>query len=178
MWPSAGAAPTLSRRKIGKSITKLQDIAELDFLKSKGARKILKSYDYKRQWHSKKGKGFGRAAKRRSFKYWYDRRITTKNCVYAFWNGSHCLYIGRTLNGKGRPTAHFDKYWFGKATRVDVFGFDRKRNVPQYECMLTHKYEPSNKQMTPSSRRYYTPCPVCVGRKYIKEQVKRLFRLR
>src|SRR5882724_8567231 len=110
MWPSAGPAPTLSRKKIKNSITKLQNIAELDFLKSKMAREILDARDYKRQWHSKKGKGFGRSAKRRSFKHWYDRRITTRNCVYAFWNGPHCLYVGRTLNGKGRPTAHFDKY--------------------------------------------------------------------
>src|ERR1022692_1716105 len=142
MWPSAGPAPTISPKKIGISIRRLQTIAETDYLKSKSARGILRSYDYKRQWHSKKGKGFGRPAKRRSFKRWYEKHITTKNCVYAFWNGSRSLYVGRPLNGKGRPTSHFEKHWFGQATRVDIVGFERKREVPRYECMLTHKYDP------------------------------------
>ena len=56
--------------------------------------------------------------KKQSFKKWYESKITTKNCVYAFWNGKRCLYVGRTLNGKGRPTSHFEKHWFGKATKV------------------------------------------------------------
>jgi len=144
MWPSSGMAPKLTTKRIKRTIIKLSNIAEADYLKSHDARNLLKSFDYKCQWHSKKGKGFGRIAKKRSFKDWYDKRITTKNCVYAIWNRSRCLYVGRTLNGKGRPTAHFEKHWFGKATRVDVFGFDRRRDVPRFECMMTHKHQLSS----------------------------------
>jgi hypothetical protein len=139
---------------------------------------MLEDYDYKRQWHSKKGKGFGRTKKKQSFKKWYDKNITTRNCVYAFWNKSRCLYVGRTLNGKGRPTAHFEKYWFGRATRVDVYGFDRRRDVPRFECLLTHKRSPSKSKMKPAKKKYYSPCPVCVGKKFIGDEVRGIFQLR
>jgi hypothetical protein len=178
MWPSMGSAPRLTQKRIKRSIRKLQQIAETDFLRSKETRKIINGYDYKRQWHSKKGKGFGRQAKKRSFKEWYDRKVTTKNCVYIFWNGSHSLYVGRTLNGKGRPTAHFEKHWFGQAKRVDVYGFDRKRDVPRFECMMTHKHEPSYSRMKPSSKKYYATCPICDRRDFIRDQIRWLFRLR
>jgi hypothetical protein len=57
MWPISGTAPKLSRSHIGAAIQRLRDIAEADYLKSRYARRILRDYDYKRQWHSKKGKG-------------------------------------------------------------------------------------------------------------------------
>jgi|SRR5208282_332164 len=178
IWPTSGLAPTLTRKRVRGSIEALRNIAEVDYLRSKNARKILSDYDHKRQWHSKKGKGFGISAKKRSFKNWYGKRITTKNCVYAFWNGSRCLYVGRTLRGKGRPTSHFEKHWFGKATRVDVYGFKGRKDVPRFECMLTHKRKPSYSRMRPSSKRYYTPCPICEGRKFIGNEVRWMFRLR
>jgi hypothetical protein len=178
MWPTAGAAPQLTRERVRRTIKKLQAIALADYLRSKGAKELLGSYDDKRQWHSKKGKGFGARAKKKSFKRWYDNKITTKNCVYAFWKGPHCLYIGRTLSGKGRPTSHFEKYWFRSTTRVDIFAFDRKREVPQFECMLTHRWEPAYSRVTPASRKYYSVCPACKGKEHIKDQVKWLFRLR
>jgi len=178
MWPVPGSAPKLTRKKVKRAIERMGDIAQTDYLKSRGARKLLNDYDHKRQWHSKKGKGFGRPAKKRSFKRWYEKTITTKNCVYAFWNKSRCLYVGRTLNGKGRPTSHFEKHWFGKATRVDVYGFTRRRDVPRFECMLTHRQWPSYSRMKPSSKKYYSVCPICEGRKFIGDQVRWLFRLR
>lgn len=177
MWPISGTAPKLRRSNINSAIAKLRDIAEEDYLKSAHARLLLRSYDYKKQWHSKKGKGFGRDAKKRSFKRWYEKYITTKNCVYVFWNRSRCLYIGRTVNGKGRPTSHFEKHWFSKATRVDVYGFDGKRDVPRFECLQTHKREPSYSKMKPAAKRHHSKCPVCEGRKFIGKEVRSIFRL-
>jgi hypothetical protein len=116
LWPAAGKAPQLTKTRLTRSISKLQDIAVDDYLDSKFAKKVFNSYDYKRQWHSKRNKGIGVSAKKRSFKDWYERSITTKNSVYAFWYKSKCLYVGRTLNGKGRATSHFEKYWFRRAT--------------------------------------------------------------
>lgn len=176
MWPISGTAPKLTRKKLSASIERLRNIAEQDYLKSYDARRLLGNYDYKKQWRAKKGKGFGRAAKIRSFKNWYEKHITTKNCVYAFWNKSRCLYVGRTLNGKGRPTSHFEKHWFGIATRVDVYGFDGRRKVPQFECMLTHQRDPSHSKVKPAKKKYYTACPVCVGKAFIGNEVRSIFR--
>lgn len=178
IWPSQGAAPKITKTKIQKSIGKLQSISEIALLRSRLAKKVFRDYDYKRQWHPKKNKGFGHAAKRRSFKQWYDGNITTKNCVYVFWQKKNCLYVGRTLNGKGRPSAHFEKHWFNKATRIDIYAFDRKRSVPRFECMLTHKWKPSYSRMRPASKKFYTKCAICDVEKNIKTEIKGLFRLK
>jgi|ERR1044072_4004496 hypothetical protein len=178
MWPISGGPPVLSKKKVTRSIQKLKNIAQEDYLKSKEARSILIDYAKKRQWHPKKGKGTGWLAKRRAFQEWYEQRITTRNCVYAFWRRSQCLYVGRTLNGKGRPTSHFEKHWFGQTTRIDIYGFDRKRDVPRYECMRTHQWGPSYPRNKPSKKRYSAHCPVCQGRRKIEDEVRRMFRLR
>jgi hypothetical protein len=178
IWLAPGAVATVTKTRIQKSIEKLQDIAETAALRSRASMRIFRDYDYKRQWHPKKNKGFGRAAKRRTFKAWYDQHITTKNCVYVFWKGKRCLYVGRTLNGKGRPSSHFEKHWFSQATRIDVYAFDRKRSVPRFECMLTHRHAPSYSRMKPASKKFYTRCPVCEMRQHIRNEVKSLFRLK
>ena len=178
LWPTMGKAPQLTKKRVGRSIAKLQEIAVNDYLRSKEARIVYRSYDHKRQWHSKRNKGFGVSAKKKAFKNWYERTITTRNSVYVFWDKSKCLYVGRTLNGKGRPTSHFEKYWFRRATRVDIFAFDRKRDVPRHECVLTHRWDPAYSKIMPARKRYYTPCPICVGRKRISDDVKTMFRLR
>jgi hypothetical protein len=172
-----GRSPKVTKKRVFRAIAKLQDIAEQIYFRSRDCKQILKGYDYKRRWHSK-NKGHGRTAKKRNFKGWYDKHISTKNCVYVFWNKKGCLYIGRTLNGKGRPTGHFEKHWFGKASRVDVYGFDRKRDVSRFECVTTHKWAPSYSRITPASKRYYSRCPICDGRREVRDEIKSLFRLR
>jgi Zn ribbon nucleic-acid-binding protein len=178
IWPTRGREPRVSRSTIRETISKLQTLAEKALLSSQFSRKIFRGYDYKKQWHAKKGKGHGRTEKRKSFKQWYENHIKTQNCVYVFWQGQRCLYVGRTLNGQGRPTTHFERYWFGRASRVDVHGFERKRDVPRFECMLTHRYHPVYSRMKPSSKKYYTRCPVCEANKKIQVEVEKLFRLR
>lgn len=173
-----GAAPKMTRRKIKKAISRLQDLSEDVLLRSKSSKRILKGYDYKKQWHPKKGKGFGVGRKKQNFKSWYGRRVATRNCVYAFWKGTRCLYVGRTLNGKGRPSSHFEKHWFGAATRVDVFGFRKKSMVPRFECMLTHRAMPSYSKIKPSAKKYYARCPICGNNKEIKREISELFRLK
>lgn len=178
LWPMAGKAPRLTRKQIRHSIRRLQNIAEADFFRSRYGRKLLRDYDDKKRWHPKRGKGFGWRAKRRSFKTWYQEEGFPKNCVYVFWDRSRCLYIGRTLNGKGRPSSHFNKAWFGRAHRIDIFGFQRKRDVPRFECVMTHKHDPAEAGNKPARRNYYSPCPVCDAKGKIKKEVSRLFRLR
>ena len=178
IWPTKGKAPVITRRRIRRTIDRLQHLAKDTLLHSKTAQKIFGSYDYKKQWHPKRGKGFNREEKRRSFKRWYDSHITTLNCVYVFWRKGRCLYVGRTLGGKGRPTNHFEKHWFGKATRVDVYGFDRKRDVPRFECMFTHYHYPLHSRIKAASKKYYSHCPVCDANREVRREVNKLFRLR
>lgn len=177
-WPTKGATPKLTPSKIRNSIKNLQAIAEKELLSSRYGKELLAAYDNKKSWHTKRGKGWDRQTKKRTFKLWYDKNITTKNCVYVFWNNKRCLYIGRTLNGKGRPIAHFEKHWFNRATRIDIYGFERKRDVPRFECLLTHKCHPKHSKIRPSQKRYYSKCPICEGDKLIRNQVKYIFRMR
>jgi len=178
IWTARGPAPKFTKRKIRNAINQLLNLAEEALLRSKQSKEIIGNYDYKKQWHPKRGKGYGRSAKKQNFQQWYERHITTQNCVYVFWSPSSCLYVGRTLNGKGRPTGHFEKHWFGNATRVDVYGFDRKRNVPRFECMFTHWREPSYSKIKPASKKYYSRCPICDVQRHVKTEIKSLFRLR
>lgn len=178
VWRVRGLGPKFTKRKIRNAIVKLQKLAEDALLQSKHSKQILGGYDNKKQWRPKRGKGHGRPAKRDSFKQWYDRHITTHNCVYVFWSPSSCLYVGRTLNGKGRPSSHFEKHWFGKATRLDVYGFERKRDVPRFECMLTHWRKPSYSKIKPGSKRYSSRYPICDVKENITTEIKSLFRLR
>jgi len=173
-----GAVPKMTRKRIRQSIGHLQELFEREATRPKQSNEVLYDYDYKKQWHPKRGKGWGRDAKRISFKRWYENNIATDNCVYAFWSNKKCLYVGRTIRGKGRPTQHFEKHWFSKATRLDVYGFGRKRGVPQFECVYTHRHKPAYSKVRPAKKKYYTACYVCVGQETIKDEIKRLFRLK
>ncbi|HVY52083.1 MAG TPA: hypothetical protein VHA07_11060 [Devosia sp.] len=178
VWPAVGAVQKLTKKKVRRALVTLQKLATEAQLKSKSSKRILGEYDYKKQWHPKRGKGHGKRAKKRNFKEWYSDHITTQNCVYVFWNQKRCLYIGRTLNGKGRPSSHFEKYWFNNATRLDVYAFDRKRDVPRFECMMTHRHDPSYSWITPATKKYYSRCPVCDINKEIKIEISSFFRLK
>lgn len=178
IWAKRGAAPKFTKTKIKKSIERLNEIAETALLRMPDIRDQLSEYDHKKRWHPKRGKGFGWSAKKREFRKWYDEHITTRNCVYVFWRNKRCLYVGRTLNGKGRPSAHFEKHWFSQATRIDVYGFDRKREVPRFECLFTHRHRPTQSRIRPATKRYYTRCPICVVKENIRYEIKYLFRLK
>jgi|GEM_PF-534203 len=179
VWPVRGAPPKLNKMTIESAIDNLCATAREELLLSPRVINLLaESYDYKKQWHAKRGKGRSRPAKSTNFKSWYDRHISTQNYVYAFWNGKECLYVGRTTSGRHRATNHFTKTWFSKASRIDIFAFDRKRDVPRYECLLTHKYNPKYSKIKPSKKKYYTRCPICVNSTAIRQEVKYIFRLR
>ncbi|MGI8853690.1 MAG: hypothetical protein ACR2GC_10485 [Methyloceanibacter sp.] len=72
IWPSRGATGKITKKKVRASIDKLQELAKTAILRSKQGKFVLANYDYKRQWHPKRGKGFGRPTKKRNFKNWYE----------------------------------------------------------------------------------------------------------
>lgn len=172
-----GASPQFNREKVDKTIKELQHLGAQALQSSELLTPLDQFYDVKKQWHPKKGKGHGVRAKEKAFGQWYAQQISYKNCVYVFWKGRSCLYVGRTMNGKGRPSAHFSKHWFSKATRIDIFGSSIKRRVPAFECRMTHKYEPTYSRIRPGHRKGYTRCEICDVHKSIRNEVKFIFAL-
>ena len=178
VWPNPGNPPHLTPPKIKKAIRNMQASATLTLLKAKQSRRMFDGYDDKRQWHAKRGKPRGIKEKKTAFKRWYEKKITTKNCVYILWHKSKCRYVGRTINGRHRPPAHFSKPWFRNVTRIDIYKFDRKRDVPRFECMRTHRHEPTESKINPARRKYYSRCPICEAKRAIRADIKELFRLK
>jgi len=165
-----------------KTVTpKLEELGEIagDIIIGRRAKKeFRKLFDHKRQWQTKRGKGWDRYAKKKSFKRWYERHIGSKNCVYVFWSGKTCEYVGRTIHGKGRPAAHFTVFWFYRVTRIDVYTVPRKSEVGKAECLAVHIFEPRQNANWPSMHKYTKKCPICEATKEIDADLKNIFRLR
>ena len=175
---SPGAAPKFSRQKVNKGIESLQAISTEILLRSRLVPKPSELFDQKKQWHPKRNKGWGVRKKKSTFKKWYEANVDSPNCVYSFWNGRKCLYLGRTLGGKGRPSSHFEKAWFSKATRIDIWAIRDKRKVPMVECIATHRFDPTYSHIKPSNRKWTSKCPICEVHRNIRDELRQIFRLR
>jgi hypothetical protein len=175
--PGVGKAPTFGRSKVNKAIRQLKKQASLCLLPKYRGREFRKLYDNKKQWQVK-SKGWGLDRKRRSFDVWFERYIPHTNCVYLFWAGRKCRYIGRTLKGKGRPQSHFEKAWFGAVTRIDILSCKKARNVPKLECIATHRFDPTYSKIKPAAKKWAAKCPICETHKRIRNEVRSLFRLK
>jgi len=116
-----GRAPAFTKGRVAPMLDSLESRARKILLKKRGKREFKDSYVLKRQWQVGTSKGWGRRAKKLAFGRWYEREIQSHNCVYVFWSGKECEYVGRTFRGKGRPTSSFDKFWFNGVTRIDIY---------------------------------------------------------
>jgi hypothetical protein len=132
----------------------------------------------KRQWHVKKNKGWGVPAKRAKFKLWYEKNIHGRNCVYVFWSGRKCIYVGRTIRGKGRPASSFDKHWFNGVTRIDIYMIKTPTIVPKAECLAMHIFKPRRNAISPAHLRFSKRCPICAAEKLIRRELNSIFPLR
>lgn len=177
IWPTAGRWPNFTKTLVKNTIELLDELIADSLSVRSDIRTVLAQHDKHKQWRLR-GKGRGVTAKQKHFKAWYDEHIGTSNCVYEIWGRKGALYVGRTLNGRGRPTSHFDKQWFTAAVRIDVYGFRNKRGVPRFECLLTHRDRPSKSKIKPASRKYHTACPICEKQRDVRNRVKYIFRLR
>lgn len=173
-----GRPHLFNRKKVVPELIELGNLAS-EILARRRARKELHGIvGGKRQWHVKRGKGFGTDAKVKKFKHWYDRHIRNKNCVYVFWNSNHCVYVGRTLRGKGRPAGWFDRVWFQPVTRIDIYPVHRPSEVPRAECLAVHLFDPSENKNWPSFEKYTKECPICRATKEIDYELRSIFRLK
>jgi hypothetical protein len=173
-----GRPHVFNRRKVVPKLDELGELAADILVRRRGQREFLRVVDGKRQWHVKRGKGFGIDTKKRRFKKWYGKYIGNKNCVYAFWSRKGCVYVGRTSRGKGRPAGWFDRVWFQPVTRIDIFSVPRRSEVPKAECLAVHLFDPTENKNWPSMESYTKKCPICKATKEIDHELENIFRLR
>jgi hypothetical protein len=173
-----GRPHIFNRKKVKPKLDELGDLAGVILAQRRARKEFRRATDGKRQWHVKRGKGYGVDAKRKKFKRWYERHIGNKNCVYVFWAGKKCVYVGRTLHGKGRPAGWFDRVWFQPVTRIDIYSVLRRSEVPKAECLAVHLFDPSENKNLPSFGSYTKECPICQSTKEIDHELKSIFRLR
>ena len=172
-----GRAPIFSKKSVQPRLERLLEVAEESLITRHGNSEFRDLVRAKKQWQVK-GKAFGVDAKIRAFKGWYQKYITSDNCIYVFWSRRRCYYVGRTIRGKGRPSAHFVKYWFPGVTRIDIFSVSSPTRVPKAECLAIHLMSPRYNKNQAAKRRYCPACPICKTKKEIKTDLKRLFRIR
>lgn len=175
--PGTGRAPIFSKKKVDASIRKLQASATACLLRQHAIKDFRRMYDLKKQWHVK-NKGWGNDEKRKNFKNWYEAQIPHDNCIYVFWAKGRCRYVGRTLKGKNRPQSQFQKHWFPGVTRVDIYATRAARDMPQQECLATHRFKPTHSKIKPATVKWYSKCPICDTHKHIRNEVKAIFRLK
>ena len=174
----SGRLPVISRRKVSHSIEKLQRLASDCIVDRMAKKEFDKVVDKKKQWHSTKNKGWGWRARRDNFDDWFERHIPYPNCIYVFWQGRKCRYVGRTVRGKGRPREHFAKRWCAHVTRVDIYSTSSASQVPKLECLGIHRFEPTENGPRASIPKWAKKCPVCKVHKLIRKEIRLIFRLR
>jgi hypothetical protein len=129
----------------------------------------------KRYWQIK-NKGWGWYKKRDSFNAWYLTRKFPEFCVYRMMGKrNRCIYIGRTGGGGDRPAQHFEKTWFSKVSRIEIYPFASKSKVPRFECLLSHRDYPERLFVKPSMKAYHAHCPICDTQTAVRKELLRLF---
>ncbi|MCZ6834209.1 MAG: hypothetical protein O7G85_00400 [Planctomycetota bacterium] len=175
---SRGPLPKIDRWRLETRIERLVEIARDSELRAHGRATFDQAVLEKRQWHPKRGKGWGVDAKKQSFRSWYDKIIYGRNCVYVFWAKRKCLYVGRTGSGGRRPQAHFEKYWFRSVTRIDMYVVSGKRKLPMAECLAIDLFNPAKNKVRSAQQKWRRRCPVCTKEVQIRRKLKQLFPLR
>ncbi len=175
---SKGPVPKLDRRRLKRRIERLVQCARDSELHTDGRATFDEAVGEKRQWHPKRGKGWGVDAKRQTFRKWYDDNIYGRNCVYVFWARRKCLYVGRTGAGGRRPVAHFEKFWFRSVTRIDTYIVSGKRKLPMAECLAMDLFHPTKNKARSAQQKWRSRCPVCTKEVRIRKRLKQLFPLR
>jgi len=173
-----GRPHEFKKHKVAPLLDELGELALTILERRRARRELNRAVTGIRQWHVKKGKGHGFEAKQRNFKKWYKKHVGNKNCVYVFWHGKHCVYVGRTLRGHGRPSGWFDRVWFQPVNRIDIYSVRRPSEVPKVECLAMHLFDPSENDYWPAIGKYTKKCALCEATREIDKELKSIFRLR
>jgi hypothetical protein len=173
-----GAPQKFARAHVNKAIAEMQELASLALADRLAKREFERLVHEKRSWHPKRGKGRGVDNKRRRFKEWYSNEVATPTCVYVFWNGPKCVYVGRTELGSGRVTAHFEKAWFSAVSRIDIYMTSGHRGLAALECLATHRFRPTKNKARPAEKKWTSKCPLCKVHRDIESELRQLFRFK
>lgn len=173
-----GPPPSLNRKRLHRSIWRLQDLASKALAVKLAREQFQESVKGRRSWHPKKGKGHGRDAKKRTFKRWFRTKFGKGTYVYVFWNRRRCIYVGKTTKSGGRIAGHFDKHWFGGVSRIDVYQTNGRRSLPALECLAIHRFQPSRNKFRAERKKWTSKCELCRVHRQIKDELTDIFRLR
>lgn len=171
--PSPGKVPRFTRKRVDRTVSSLQEITTEALLRKLATTWFNDFAEEKKTWRVTNQKGWGRDKKKRNFQTWYEKRFGATGCVYSFWKGTKCVYLGRTGKGGSRPSDHFVKFWFSGITRIDVHEVRAKRPLSALECLATHRFRPSR-----SKQKTQRKCPLCKIHRRIKAEVNSIFHLR
>lgn len=158
-----------------RAIARLQGLASEAFADRLAREWFEARVSGKRSWHPKRGKGWGRPAKKATFKEWFREKVGPGPTIYVFWNRSSCLYVGKTTGNGSRIAGHFDKHWFGKTTRIDVYAVKGRRGLPALECLAEHRFLPTYNRIAPETKKWTTKCPLCEIHKQIDRELREMF---
>jgi hypothetical protein len=175
--PRRGRAPELSRAHVMGTIEALQDLTTSARAKRYWREELRRSLEERRSWHAKRGKGRGPRAKKEAFNAWYRESLPPGPCVYVFWIGRKCEYVGKAGGGGARPQAHFMKYWFQYVTRIDIYVLRGRRALPVLECLAIHHFGPRQNMVKAERRAHARKCKLCLAHSMIRSEVGTLFRL-
>jgi len=173
-----GKPPRLTRSHIRKTIECMQELASEALADKLARRDFDKSVSRRKSWHPKRGKGRGRAAKQKAFRSWFRAEFGYGTFVYVFWNRRSCLYVGKTSHSGGRVASHFDKHWFGRVTRIDIYSASGRRALPALECLAVHRFRPVINKFKAERKKWTTQCDLCWAHRTIRDELKSIFRLR
>ena len=175
--PKPGWPQTINRRHVNDAIDELQELASEGLADAYARKEFEQSVKGKKSWHVKRGKGWGLVTKKAGFNDWYDSVFGRASCVYVFWKVSKCEYVGKSSKGGGRPSSHFEKFWFSGITRIDVYEAT-PRNLPAMECLAIHRFQPRRNKFKASAHKWTKQCVMCNLHKYIEDELRSIFRLR
>lgn len=112
--------------------------------------------------------------KEKHFKKWFDQTIGKKKLLYFVYilkKDDLIVYIGRTQNGKGRPSSHFAKRWFNK---IDILP-SSKQNIVNDECLMIHLHQPKYNKIKSGNIKYASECKICTKIKEINKNLDWIF---
>jgi hypothetical protein len=173
--PKRGRTPRWSATNVTNAVSKLQEIASDAFAVSFAKREFERRVHETGRWHVSESKGRRFEARKRHFASWYEDRFGTLPCVYVFWDGKKCEYIGRSSYGGGRPSSHFDRRWINGLTRIDVYVTTSKRALPQLECLAIHRFQPARNKNRAATKKWTFRCPLCKVHRGIQEELRDIF---
>jgi hypothetical protein len=177
-----GNAPIFDKHRLERGIKRLDKLASA-ILDARIARQEFRTaIEGRKRWHPKKGKGWGITAKRKKFKIWFDNQVGFDNYIYIFWSGRspniRCEYVGQSTRGKTRPQSHFEKFWFQRVTRIDLWSIRNRSEVTKLECLAIHYFDPRMNKVRAANKRWTKKCPICEKHRKLQSELKNIFALK